>query len=124
AIDRSAPPTARASAATPSATSWLCETRTSPTTALRSSGPGREGPDQEISVRERHQTEHGEPAVDPSVQTRSGIEVEEDAPETQHRVDRDEQQEQGLDREDHRVRDVREHLAVVAETADRLHHEM
>ncbi len=58
------------------------------------------------------------------MQPRSGIEVEQDAPEAEHRVDRDEQQEQGLDREDHRVRDVREHLFVVAETTDRLHHEM
>src|SRR5262249_2672001 len=97
-IATSAPPVSRARRAVPSARAELCDTRTSPTTARPPSGSGRERPDQDVAVREGEQPERHEPDVDPPRHTRRGVQVEQHPAEPEHRVDRDEQQEQGLDR--------------------------
>src|SRR4029450_7156760 len=124
AIATSRPPISLARTAVPSASAALCETSTKPTMPGPPSSPGRERPDQEVSVREREHAEDRQPDVDPSLSAAGRIQVEHDSSEPEQGGGGHDEQEQRLDREDRGVLHVLEHLPVAAQAAHRMDDEV
>src|SRR6187455_1016429 len=113
----SGPPISRASSATPSAIRKLWETITIPTTTSPASpsGPRGQHADQHEPVRHGDHTECHESLAHELLVAVAEAEVEQHGPQPEHRVDRDHHEEDRLEDEDHRVRDVVEDVLVRAE---------
>lgn len=91
---------------------------------LKASASRGERYQQAHPVSDRYRADEPQRQIEATRGPRAQIEVMQDAPDPEHRVNRHGEQEARLEHEDHRVRDVAQHLAVSPKAALLVHDEV